>query len=997
MRPRVTAIVVAQNAAEALARTLPALEEQTRAPERRIFVSLESRDDTEEVLRAASPEVLVTLPERTSFGEAVRAAVTQLAEIDEGDAARIEEFGTEGETPNDWIWLLAADNAPDPDALEELLDTTERNPSLEVTGPKVVRTDDPAVIVEYGESVTHTGVSVRMHQDSLDQGQFEHLSDVLGVGAGGMLVRRDTWDRLDGFDRGLDAVDDGLDFSVRTWLSGGRVLLSPRARVESLAEEAAGTARYGQRTRSLQRYRIRRTAQLHRQLVWAGRVEFFFSWLMLLPGALLRTLLHLLRKNPGRILPDLRAALTVFFLQTGVPSSRRQFRRTTQQPLNTVDQLLISPTEWRKMRANRRDEYRAASQHGRDRFNFITGGGGWLLIVAIIAAVALFFPLIGAGSLAGGALLPLSGTIGELWGTTGYGLRDTGGGIGVADPFNLVLAVFGSLTFWNPSFIIVMLWLLAIPVAAVGGWFLAARFTRSPWLRAFFGLVWMAAPPLHVALAEGRVTGVLVHLALPWLFFTCIAAARSWAAAAVCSLLALVVAASSPSLIPALAITWLLSVFIAGRGWVRLALTPVPTVVMFLPLLITQLNRGRPFAMFADPGMPVVSEPARGWNAATLFAEQSPHGWAQLFQGLGITWDPWIVLALLQVPLALLALIGVFTRGWRVALVGLGTAALGYVTAGVAGGFAFATTGGVAVPLWIGPAQSFGFLGLLVAASAGAVAIRGFRVPATAVALLAIVALIVPVAPNQLTGTSPVAASDGRTLPALVDAQGRAAEQLGTLVITPTSADTLRVELIRGSGQKLNQFSTLETTNLVPTQADEQLANIAVGFLSAGASNPTAQLHELGIGFVLVENAPSGGGAIEQRLVTAMSTNEALSSAGQTAEYGTLFQVVNAAETPTDPDLAGALETTNWQHQLGRSMLIVQLAVLLFVILLALPTGGLESRVRASRALGRRHWEDLDRGRETFTEFGAVSQETVHVYADQPTGDHIDTEGDTRA
>ena len=89
MRPRVTAIVVAQNAAEVLARTLPAIEEQTRAPERRILVSLESRDDTEYVMQATAPDLLVTMPERTSFGEAVREAVRQLAEIDEGDAARM--------------------------------------------------------------------------------------------------------------------------------------------------------------------------------------------------------------------------------------------------------------------------------------------------------------------------------------------------------------------------------------------------------------------------------------------------------------------------------------------------------------------------------------------------------------------------------------------------------------------------------------------------------------------------------------------------------------------------------------------------------------------------------------------------------------------------------------------------------------------------------------------------------------------------------------------
>jgi hypothetical protein len=47
--------------------------------------------------------------------------------------------------------------------------------------------------------------------------------------------------------------------------------------------------------------------------------------------------------------------------------------------------------------------------------------------------------------------------------------------------------------------------------------------------------------------------------------------------------------------------------------------------------------------------------------------------------------------------------------------------------------------------------------------------------------------------------------------------------------------------------------------------------------------------------------------------------------------------------------------------------------------------------------MGRPHWGDLDRGRERFTEFGAISEETVRVYNDQPTGDHIDAGEDTRA
>ncbi|SJM58905.1 glycosyltransferase [Gulosibacter sp. 10] len=989
MRPRVTAIVVAHNAAAPLERALEALERQTWRPNRTVLVHIASKDDTLAVMEAADPDLLVNVDERASLGAALKAAVDRLAEVDAGDAERIREFGGEGDAPNDWLWFLSADNVPDPDALEELLDTTERNPSLEVTGPKIVRADDPGVLVEYGESIAPSGESVRLHEDALDQGQFEHLSDVLGVAAGGMLVRRDTWERLGGFDPGLDAVDDALDFCVRTWLSNGRVILSPGARVESLAEKATGTSRIGRRTRALQRYRIERTAALHRGLVWAGGFEFVLRWLLLLPGAFARAVLHLLRKQPGRILPDFRAALTVLFGRTRAGAARRRFRATGKHSLSSLEQLLISPSEWRTMKANRRDEYRAIMQQGRDRYNFVTGGGGWVLLLGVIVSLVLLFPLLRTGVLSGGALLPLSTTLGELWSNTGYGLRDAGGGVGVSDPFTFVLAVLGTVTFWQPSLVVVALWLLAIPLSAVGAWYLMARFTRRAWLRAAGALLWMASPTLLVSLADGRLTGLIVHVALPWLFFTGFAASRSWASAAACSLLALVVAASSPSLIPVLLVLWIVSVLLAGRGWMRQSFLPIPAAAMFLPLAVTQINRGRPLSFFADPALPVAVEPTRGWHAALLFPDQELGGWTGLLDALELPVPAALLIAVLLAPLLLLALYGLFTRGWRLALAGLGIAALGLLTAGVAGGFAFATFAGEPVPLWIGPAQSLGYLGLVSAAIAGAAFLGPLRIPVSAVAVLAALAVVIPVAPAQLTGTADVHPSDGRTLPALVDAQGRAASQLGTLVITPLDHGTMQVRLERGSGLKLDEVSTLATTNPSPTANDERLAELAVGFLSEGATNPTAELHELGIAFVLVESAESGGGALEQRLITEMSTNEALQAAGDTGDFGVLFQVVNAAEQPTDPELAQRLDLTNLQNELGRIMLIVQAAVLAFVVLLSLPTGGIAARVRTRAHRGARNWERLpEEGTSGLERFGSLSQETVEVYA-EATGEHI--------
>ncbi|RRJ86759.1 hypothetical protein EG850_06990 [Gulosibacter macacae] len=982
MRPRVTAIVVAHNAATQLERTIAGLGAQTVRPNATVMVHIKSRDETLAVMRAAEPDLLVTVDADSSFGDAVTAA------IEEYELAETLVEATEGDPPNDWYWLLGADNVAEPEALAALLDTAERNPSLEVTGPKLINPDDPSQLVEYGRSVTRTGTAVELHQDALDQGQFESLSDVLAVAPEGMLVRRETWHRLGGFDSGLSAVDESLDFSVRTWLSDGRVLLTPDARVESLGLDAPGTSQWGRRTRSLQRYRLTRTAELHRQLSWSNSFEFVVRWLLMLPAVVGRAVMHLLRKQPGRILPDLRAALTVMFGRTRAARARRQFAATRKQPLSALDRLRISRPEWRKMQAGLRDEQRALLQQGRDRYNFITGGGGWVLLIALIASVILLFPLIGTGVIAGGALLPLSSSIGELWANTGYGLRDTGGGIGVADPFQFLLAVLGTLTFWQPSLIITIIWFLALPIATVGAWFAVARFTRRAWVRAFAALVWGLSPTLFVALADGRLGAVLVHILLPWLVVAGFMASRSWAAAAAASLLGVAIAACSPMLLPALLVIWVLALIRSGRGWVRQIFLPVPAAAMFLPLIITQINRGRPFAVLADPSLPVAVTPTRGWHTVFGLPDERLGGWPEFLRTLGLgSVDVWLVLAILLLPLVVLAIVGLLSSGWRLALAGFVMFALGAVTAGVAGGIAVAAVGGVAVPLYVAPAQSLALFGLLVAAVAGAANIGPLRAPLTALALIAAVLVIVPIAPAQYNGLAQVAASDGRTLPALVDAQGRAATKLGTLVVTPLDGHTMQVRLERGSGQKLDQISTLASTNPGATERSAQLAQLAVGFLSSGSTNPTAMLHELGIGFVLVQPASAGGAALEQRMVTALSTNQAVQTVSDISGFGSLFQVVNAAEQPTDPNIATQLSVTNWQDAFGRLMLLVQTALLGFVLLLALPTGGLASRARAASMVETERWENLDRGnRRRRVKYG-VDQESVDVYSDAATGE----------
>lgn len=157
MRPGVTAILVARDASRALERTIAALESSSRVPDRVVMVNLASKDSTLDVMRAAGPDILLTLETDTTFGGAVAEAVTVL-----------EEQGLQAE--GDWLWLLAADNAPEHDALEQLLATAERNPSLEVTGPKLVRSDDAATLVEFGQSMLQNGESLASARMSWTKG-----------------------------------------------------------------------------------------------------------------------------------------------------------------------------------------------------------------------------------------------------------------------------------------------------------------------------------------------------------------------------------------------------------------------------------------------------------------------------------------------------------------------------------------------------------------------------------------------------------------------------------------------------------------------------------------------------------------------------------------------------------------------------------------------------------------------------------------------------------
>lgn len=936
MFPRVTAVLVVRHGGDHLDRTLEGIRAQVRTPDALVVVLTAADAKAREQIAAAGATQVVDLQESVSFGEAIRAADRTLgAPSSDADA----------------LWLLTEDSAPDPGALAALAATLETARSVAIAGPKLVEWDEPERIAGLGRTVTRLGRSVPVVAGELDQGQHDRLSDVLGLDPAAILVRHTIWRALDGFDPGLTTVDDALDLGVRARLAGHRVAAVPEARVRFAADGIAGPEG-GRRGRIARRgARAARAAELHRRLVYAPAALVPLHWLSLLPLALLRSIRHLLVKRPGAIVGEFAAALATMFSLGRVSRARRRLAAARTTGWSSIAPLRLQPDEARQRRQAAAEARRVRARGRTEELQFLGAGGGWVLLATVAVSIGLFSWLIGATGVGGGGLLPLSG-FDELWRNAAYGWRDVGTGfVGAADPFAGALAVLGSLTFWSPSFAMLLLWLIAMPAAAMGVWFAASRLTERGSVRALAAIVWAVAPMFLSALAEGRPGAVLAHVLLGWLVFAALGAATSWAAAATASLLFAAVIAAAPSLAPALVLAWLVGIAVSGRAAVRLAGLPIPALALALPLVIEQVRRGTPLGLLADPGVPVVGPIPTAWQLALGLPAGGWGGWEEIVRAVTPLDPRWVASALL-VPLVLAALAAVLTSDVRRAVLTLATALAGFATAVAATRLSVATVGIEAVPVWSGAGLSLAWLGLILAAVAFLHALRrGAPVLSGIVALITIVA-IVPSIVAISTGAVPLRPAGERTLPAYVVAQAESDPRVTTLRMEPEPDGGIRTTLEHGTGATLDDQSTLHQTRAQLTDDEQELATIAGNLASRSGFDSQAAVREFGVAFVLLATAADDdreATQAEERARTALDGNPALVAVGET-DFGTLWRFAE-----TEPDAAAARVPADAGGWLATVITIVQLVVIGATLLLSIPTGaGREADRRPVRRPPRR-------------------------------------------
>lgn len=954
---------------------------QTRKPDSVITVDCGSDDATAKMLAEFGPTQFIAADADLNFGQAINAAVS---------------VTTPPAHDREMLWLLAQDSAPDPTALEVLVDALEIAPSVAVAGPKVMEWIAGEYIHDLGESITPAGTTVTLVESELDQGQHDGLSDVLAVSAGGMLVRHTVWDQLGGFDPALPTIDDSLDFCVRVRLAGYRVSVVPAARITSAGDGVAGPNQSSRGRLRRRRVRAERSAQLHRRLVYAPAGALVFHWLSLLPLAFIRSIGQLLRKEPGAIVGEFSAAFGAAFNGRRVSNARRSFAKTRTLGWDAISTLRVPSAEVRRRHTLKREASLFGLYGERPEVRFFSGGGAWTMLGATVLGIVMMVPLLGADTLSGGGLLPLSPNLSDLWASVGYGWRDLGlGFVGAADPFAAVVAVLGSIAFWAPSFALVLVYALAFPLAALGAWMAATRLTDRGSLRALAAALWVLAPTFLIALADGRPAAILVHLLLPWLFFTWFAAARTWSSSASAALLFAAVAACAPSLTPALLVVWALSVALAGRSIMRFIGIPLPALALALPLIFDQGLRGTWLNLVADPGLPVPS--AHAPSLQLLLGLPGTDGWSGVLDRYGVVGvDPQLVVPLLLAPLAVLALLALLLPGARLASGAWLVAVLGFGTALAANQLVLAAIGAEPVRVWSGSGLSLYWLGLVGALVIGLRSLHRFASMPGVVAAVALAVVVLPLVSSLHLGTAAVREGTGQTQPAFIAAEAQIDTRVGTLQLTPQVDGGLLASIERGVGATLNQQSTLDSTDQTLSARDKAFAELAGNLASRSGLETSADLAEFGIRFIVLQPAGTSVEAAETalRTETALDGNAALAAVGDT-EFGRLWQFGEtdaAASIPLPARAGGVFRLVT---------LLIMIAVVGSAVLLSLPIGAGREAVRqanrdairrAARADGKQKQKQKQKSKRSRRAKGRVLESDLATPLEPPLGTHLEAD-----
>jgi GT2 family glycosyltransferase len=885
LRHAVTLVIVVHDGARLLPGLVNAVREQTHAVHRAIGVDTGSQDRSGAALaELLGPDAAFGMDADTGYGTAVARALQH-------SAARgpVPGPGSSPDPAVEWIWLLHDDCEPAPDALEQMLRAASRNRSTAVLGPKLMDLADRRVLREAGVTVDRAGRRFTgIEPGEIDQGQHDGNRPVLAVSSAGMLIRRDVWDQVGGFDPNLPLMRDDIDFCWRVHATGYdiRVITDAvvyhrdlSARQVRKAPAAGGHPRLFDRRGAL--YTFAANVPLVPMLVLVSGCTV---------GSLVRSAYFLLTKQQRKAWDHLGAVAWLLRHPVLLWRARRRRAADRKHAWSILrDQLPRGRTLGRLAESaagllSSGPAYDSGGLHqslvdevGDDMplpaadsviRRVLTSPAvllcAGLILIALVAERSLVgSALAGSGTLAGGALVPAWGGAGDLWREYLAGYHDAGlGSAASTPPYIGVMAVLATVLAGKPWLAVDVLLFGSVPAAGLTA-FLATRrltsvLTARIWLAASYALL----PVAMGAVAAGRIGTLVAFVLLPLIGMAGgrmlagpprRARRAAWAA----GLLVGVAAAFVPLIWPIAAVAAV--GLIAARPWVgrmtavNAAIAALVPAVVLIPWTFHLFTSASAFFLEAGVQRPGLASAGLRPESVLLLSPGGP--------GLPPAW----VTAGLVLP-AFCALLArkrmpVVYAGWVIALGGM-------VVALVVSRVRVTVPGGIVISAWPGVATAVAAAGLLLAATplieaAGLALSRtadrraGRRFPGGWRGLAALggvaVAASAPVlaAGYWLTAgvRGPVTAAGPQILPPFVASSSSGPDRARTLVLRPDGA-ALSYTVLRDTDPVLGEPELTEASS-----ATHALDNV-VASLSAAAGGDGGDagqaLSQFDIGYVLL-------------------------------------------------------------------------------------------------------------------------------------------------
>ena len=404
-----------------------------------------------------------------------------------------------------------------------------------VVGPKIVEWDRPEILQHAGYDVDRFGVPAeRVGAEDLDQEQHDGVSDVFALPSAVLLIRRDLFVRLGGFDGGMTFRGEDVDLCWRAQMAGARVMFAGSAVAR---HREALVSRTGVDDAKLTETRH----ALRAMLVNHGRI----SLTLLLPVAVLMALcevgLDVFTARFGRA-RDVIAAWVWNISRLDVVAQRRQanalvrrvrqadvtalqyfgsvrvlalFRRQSSGP--TSGQSVIGPSG-------------LLGPAGRGVFGGLRTGTtrlAWITWIVVLGVV-LFGSrrLLSSGVPAVGDFVALPETASDLlkawWG--GWSERNAG-----APSSNLGILVYLGLLGWvlDSMALVRTLAVIALIVVGLAGSYRLLAATGSRRAQASALIAYLLVPLAPASVASGSLAGLVGYAAAPWMLKELLRASRA--------------------------------------------------------------------------------------------------------------------------------------------------------------------------------------------------------------------------------------------------------------------------------------------------------------------------------------------------------------------------------------------------------------------------------------------------------------------------------------